>query len=204
VYTPWEGNGAQAIAAGARAIRSGDVPCAVVGACDVKTHSLSLITLQQLGVFDSWTKRGDGCVPGEGAAFLVLERAQQAADRGARVYARIEKLMLSSVPADGHVVEPMTEILHEIGSCGRPLVVAAEGGDIELAHAERAAMETAGIAAAGMARPKTCLGNLFAAAAATQVALAARLASRESGRRQVLANCFGYGSEQASFLLEAV
>ena len=40
VYTPWEGNGAQAIAAGVRAIRRGEVACAVVGGCDVKTHVL--------------------------------------------------------------------------------------------------------------------------------------------------------------------
>jgi hypothetical protein len=120
------------------------------------------------------------------------------------VYARIEKLMLGSVPTDGHVVETLTEILQEIGSCGRPFVVAAEDGDVELAGAERTALEAAGITAAGMARPKICLGNLFAAAAAMQVALAAKLASRESDRRRVLANCFGYGSEQASFLLEAV
>jgi len=204
VYTPWEGNGAQAIAAGIRAIRAGDAPCALVGGCDVKTHSLSLITLQQLGIFDSWTKHGDGCLPGEGAAFLVLESGQQAARRGARIYARIGSLMLRSVPADGRAVETLGELLCGIGNHGRPFVVAAEDGDVELAEAERAALEAARILAVSTARPKTCLGNLFAAAAAVQVALAAALASRASARQQVLANCFGHGSEQASFLLEAV
>jgi len=202
VYTPWEGNGAQAIAAGIRAIRAGDAPCALVGGCDVKTHALSLITLQQLRIFDSWTKHGDGCLPGEGAAFLVLESGQQAARRGARIYAG--SLMLRSVPAGGCAVETLGELLCGIGNHGRPFVVAAEDGDVELTQAERAALEVAGVVAAGTARPKTCLGNLFAAAAAVQVALAAELASRASGRPQVLANCFGHGSEQASFLLEAV
>jgi hypothetical protein len=49
-------------------------------------------------------------------------------------------------------------------------------------------------------RPKPCVGNLFAAAAALQVALGALLVERLGGR--VLANCFGHGSEQAAFLLE--
>ena len=60
VYTPWEGQGAQAIAAGIRAIRRGDVPCALVGGCDVKTHELALVSLQQLGVFGSWIQHGRG------------------------------------------------------------------------------------------------------------------------------------------------
>jgi 3-oxoacyl-[acyl-carrier-protein] synthase II len=204
VYTPWEGNGAQAIAAGVRAIRTGDVPCALVGGCDVKTHSLSLITLQQQGVFDSWMKQGDGCVPGEGAAFLVLEDRRQAVRRGVRMYARLGSLMLRSVPSDGCGVETLGEILDGIESHGRPFVVAAGDGDAERAEAERAALAAAGIVAEVTARPKGCLGNLFAAAAAVQVTLAAVLASRSSAGQQVLANCFGHGSEQASFLLEAV
>ena len=49
VYTPWEGNGAQAIIAGIEAIESGEVPCAVVGGCDVKTHVLSMVELTSVG-----------------------------------------------------------------------------------------------------------------------------------------------------------
>ncbi len=78
VYTPWEGQGAQAIAAGVRAVAEGDVPCAVVGGCDVKTHALAFASLQQLGVLDSWQQHGAGSVPGEGAVFLVLEQQAEA------------------------------------------------------------------------------------------------------------------------------
>ena len=60
VYTPWEGNGAQAIAAGVRAIKNEEVPCVLVGGCDVKIRELSFINLQQLGIFDSWNKNGVG------------------------------------------------------------------------------------------------------------------------------------------------
>jgi hypothetical protein len=46
------------------------------------------------------------------------------------------------------------------------------------------------------------LGNLFAAAAVVQLALAAALASRQPGT-PVLADCFGPGTEQAAFVVEA-
>ena len=57
---------------------------------------------------------------------------------------------------------------------------------------------------AGLLRPKANLGNLFAAAAAVQVGLAAELAGKRERGQPVLAICFGYGSEQASFVLEPV
>ena len=52
--------------------------------------------------------------------------------------------------------------------------------------------------------PKLYLGNLYAAAAAVQVVLAAALAQRAELGQQVLANCFGHGSQQGVFLLERV
>jgi hypothetical protein len=49
--------------------------------------------------------------------------------------------------------------------------------------------------------PKPQLGNLFAAAAATQLAIAGQLA-RHSPTHTIMANCFGHGTEQASFVVE--
>ena len=89
IYTPWEGQGAQAIEAGLRAIQCGDARCALVGGCDVKMHELAFISLEQLGLFRSWKETGKGIVPGEGAVFLVLEEEALAAARGARAYARL-------------------------------------------------------------------------------------------------------------------
>ena len=89
VYTPWEGEGAQAVEAGIRALQSGDARCALVGACDVKTHELAFASLQQQGIFSSWMAVGKGRVPGEGAAFLVLETEDEAVRRGARIYAHL-------------------------------------------------------------------------------------------------------------------
>jgi hypothetical protein len=65
-------------------------------------------------------------------------------------------------------------------------------------------LQRTGLAGVPAIYPKPQLGNLFAAAAAVQVALAARLASRGDTHGPVLANCFGYGSEQAAFVLERV
>ncbi len=80
IYTPWEGQGAQAIEGGFRAIQSGQARCAVVGGCDVKTHELAFITLEQQGLFETWRTEKRGVVPGEGAVFLVLEELEDGAE----------------------------------------------------------------------------------------------------------------------------
>ena len=65
---------------------------------------------------------------------------------------------------------------------------------------EAQAVASAGVAVESMLCPKMHVGNLFAAAAALQVALGAVLAERLGGA--VLAHCFGHGSDPAAFLLE--
>ena len=89
VYNPCEGQGAHALIRGIRAVASGEVASALVGGTDVKTHELAFISLQEAGIFDSWLSQGAGCIPAEGAAFLVLEDEDRARERSARVYARI-------------------------------------------------------------------------------------------------------------------
>jgi 3-oxoacyl-[acyl-carrier-protein] synthase II len=202
VYTPWEGHGAQAIVAGIRAVSDGDVPCAVVGACDVKTHALSFLSLQQLGLFDSWKRHGSGSVPGEGAAFLVLEQREQAIRRGARVYASTEGYALRSIASQTSLSEILTEVLRGLETTRCAQVVSAGDGDPSYSEAELVSLETAGLGQCSLLHPKSHLGNLFAAAAPVQVALAALLAARHRGA-PVLANCFGHGTEQAAFVLEA-
>lgn len=202
VYTPWEGQGAQAIAAGVQAVADGDVPCALVGGCDVKTHAFSFAALDQFCVWDSWMQHGNGCIPGEGAAFLMLEGRAQAARRGARIYAGIRRHATGSVVSDDLLADILFDVFRAADVVGRPLIVGAGDGDAGIASAERTAIERAGLGGCEMICPKKHLGNLFAAAAGVQVALAAALAS-QSCATTVLANCFGYGSEQAAFLLEA-
>jgi 3-oxoacyl-(acyl-carrier-protein) synthase len=212
VYTPWEGHGAQAIAAGVRAVASGEVPCAVVGGCDVKTHWLSFISLQQLGCFDGWTQHGVGTAPGEGACFLVLEDRTRAIGRGARVYASLRARAARSMGAGFGLADVMADVLGDVlskvtgGLTGtpKPLVVAAGDEDREFSQAECEAMDEVVPDRQGVLRPKTHLGNLFACAAAVQVALAAAWAARQPAGAPVVANCFGPGGEQAAFAVEAL
>ena len=204
VYSPWEGQGAQAIAAGIRAIRRGDVPCALVGSCDVKTRELSFINLQQLGIFESWSRHGKGCIPGEGAAFLVLEDEEEAAKRGKQAYARIADYVICSICGDSHLKDTLSSVISRLKINGVPAVVAAGDGDIAISEGEQQAFEEVRLEPCELLRPKLHLGNLFAAAAPVQVGLAAELAGRGESGQPVLANCFGYGSEQASFVLEGI
>lgn len=203
IYTPWEGNGAQAIIAGIRAIRRGDVPCAVVGGCDVKTRELSFINLQQLGMFKSWRQSGNGCVPAEGAVFLVLEDEEAATERGKKAYARVHSYRQGSSWSGAGLDATLRRILSELTADCRPTRVFASGDGVALiSEAENEALKQTASETVDLIEPKSNIGNLFAAAAAAQFALAAVSASQQAMGEQVLANCFGYGTEQASFMLE--
>jgi len=206
VYTPWEGQGAQAIAAGVRAIRRGDVQCALVGGCDVKCREVSFLSLQQLGVFESWKRCGQGTVPGEGAAFLVLEERESAIKRGQHPYARIKDFRTTSTLPSRQVEDTLYDILAELRPYAgedRLSVVCAADGDSCHKRNEEGALERVGFGEDGLLRPKAAIGNLFAAAASVQVGLAARLAGAADPGQIVIANCFGYGSEMGAFVLEA-
>jgi 3-oxoacyl-[acyl-carrier-protein] synthase II len=202
IFTPWEGQGAQAIECGVRALKNGQARCALVGGCDVKTHELSFLSLQQQGVFDSWRESGRGVVPAEGAVFLVLELAEAARARGARIYAQLSRFGLSTHFRDTSRVLAYRGALERAKARGVdfPTIVCSADGAPAKRQEEESALRELQITSQRSLAPKTQVGDLFAAAALLQVGLAA-LAVRESGGR-VLATCFGHGSEQAAFVLE--
>ncbi len=193
IYNPWEGQGAQAIAAGINAIRDGDAECALAGGCDVKTHELGLIALRQWGVLDSWQQHGKGSIPAESAVFLVLESARRATARGTRIYARIAEVRMATV--NGSRLEAYRGLMRNAKA---DVLVAGGDGDVPLREAEDQVLAE-GPGFDRIIRPKEYAGNLYAAAAAMQVAMAAVLAKDGS---RVAAHCFGHGSEQAIFVLE--
>jgi 3-oxoacyl-(acyl-carrier-protein) synthase len=204
VYNPWEGQGAHAIIAGARAVARGRAVCALVGGCDVKTHELAFVALEQHGVFRPWREHGAGTVPGEGAAFLVLEDEDRARARGARLYARLVDWRTATVPSGGSPAATYEELVAPLASEAPGVLVSAADGEPARARAEAQALAACGVQPARRIAPKRHVGNLFAAAAALQVALAATMARPSRAGTRVLSNALGFGSEQAAFLLEAV
>jgi 3-oxoacyl-(acyl-carrier-protein) synthase len=201
VYTPWEGQGAQAIVTGIRALEHGDAACVLVGGCDAKAHVLGFIALEQQGVFESWKRAKMGTIPSEGACFLVLEEREHAQRRGARLYARLEDCTVGTIADDEDRAAAVANMVTRLHGGAFDSVVA--GGDDDVVLAEMEQRVVAPLRPSGITLyPKRHVGNLFAAAAATQVALGAALARQRANR--VLATCFGHGSQQAAFVLEAV
>jgi len=205
VYTPWEGQGAQAIAAGFHAIKRGDVPCALVGGCDVKTRELSFITLQQLGIFESWRRFGKGSIPGEGAAFLILENEDEAIRRERTPYTRISGYNIGSMSNTSKLENMMYSVMSGLkADDGLSVIVGSGDGDHTVANNETQAFERIGFKSQKLLKPKSNIGNLYAAAAVVQVGLAAHIAKQQKRGQSIMANCFGYGTEKASFLLESM
>ena len=129
---------------------------------------------------------------------MVLEDEEYAQARGANVYARIagcDVRTKDGQDADGIINEMMA-------SLGQ-VIIAAGDGDDKRREAELTEIARVGAASAKIVNPKQHVGNLFSAAAAVQVCLAAA-ESRRLGQGVVWANCFGHGSELGSFALEAV
>jgi len=202
IYTPWEGQGAQAVESAIRALECGDAGCALAGGCDVKTHELAFISLEQHGLFASWRQNQTGMVPGEGAVFLVLEAADRAVARGARAYAQVSGFSLRTHQPGASWADTFGEVFKGLNLPPEPLaaMVAAANGDVPAGEDEQQTLSSRKITAPTIIHPKKQAGDLFAAAAGLQIGLSALLVARGGGR--VLANCFGHGSEQAAFVLE--
>ena len=193
VYTPWENHGAQAIVAGIRAIHHGRASCAVVGGCDVKTHEFAFIALQQHRYFESWRRDGCGIVPGEGAAFLVLENEEDARRRGAHIHARICEYGLVTNRRGKELADTFTAALSRL-DCGQGVGLVASGdGDAPLRTAEESSIHSVGLEPRDVVRPKVALGSLFAAAPAVQVCVAAEWLHRTPGMRHALATLSSAG-----------
>ena len=143
-------------------------------------------------------------MPGEGAAFMVLEEEECALARGARAYARIIRHAIGTTSKKSRLADMFAALIAGAQAQEVSSIVAAGDGDRSIREAETQAMERVAwrrrLPPCDM--PKRFLGNLYSAAAAVQVALSAALAARAGRGRQVLANCFGHGSEQGVFLLE--
>jgi 3-oxoacyl-[acyl-carrier-protein] synthase II len=87
--------GAHAIGEAKRMIERGAADVVLAGGAEAALTGLCLAAFKRMGALSSegvsrpFDERRDGFVMGEGAAVLVLESAEHAAARGAKVYARI-------------------------------------------------------------------------------------------------------------------
>ncbi|KAB1911395.1 beta-ketoacyl-ACP synthase II [Micromonospora sp. AMSO31t] len=110
--------GAEAIALGLDIIRAGRADVVVAGGTEAVIHALPIAGFSSMRAMSTrndepekasrpWDKGRDGFVLGEGAGVLVLERADHAAARGARVYARLAGAGITSDAYD--IVQPHAE-----------------------------------------------------------------------------------------------
>ncbi|HEY1177408.1 MAG TPA: beta-ketoacyl-ACP synthase II [Phytomonospora sp.] len=110
--------GNEAIAWGLDMIRNGRADIVVAGGCEAVIHALPLAGFASMRALSTrndeperasrpWDKGRDGFVMGEGAGAIVLERAEHAAARGAKVYARLAGAGLTSDGFD--IVQPDPE-----------------------------------------------------------------------------------------------
>ncbi len=112
VHTPVSAcaSGNEAIALGIDMIRLGRADVVVVGGTEAAVHALPMAAFGQMMALSKrnddpaaasrpWDKGRDGFVLGEGAAALVLESAEHAEKRGAKVYAEAAG---AGITADSH------------------------------------------------------------------------------------------------------
>ena len=126
--------GAQAIGEAAWAVARGDADIALAGGADSMLNPLDLTAFCKLDAVTArsheveaaskpFDLRRDGCVVGEGAAVLVLEPADRATARRARMYAEVagygssdDGYKISAPPEDGQgAVLAMTRALDSAG-----------------------------------------------------------------------------------------
>ncbi|WP_425956730.1 beta-ketoacyl-[acyl-carrier-protein] synthase family protein [Xylanimonas sp. McL0601] len=134
-------SGAEAIGYGVEMIRTGRADVVVAGGTEATIHpmpiaafaasrTLSLRNDDPQGASRPYDVDRDGFVIGEGAAVVVLESAEHAAARGARVYAKIAGVGLSSDayhitspdPEGRGQVAAMRRALEDAGVTGRDVV----------------------------------------------------------------------------------
>ncbi len=120
IHTPVSAcaSGAEAMSVGLEMIRSGRADVVMAGGTEACIHPITVASFGAMRALSTrndeperasrpYDKARDGFVMGEGAGMLVLESAEHAAARGARVYAELAGAGLS---ADGHhIAQPEPE-----------------------------------------------------------------------------------------------
>ncbi len=195
VHTPVSAcaSGNESIALGIDMIRLGRADVVVVGGTEAAVHALPMAAFGQMMALSKrnddpaaasrpWDKGRDGFVLGEGAAVLVLESAEHAERRGARVYAEAAG---AGVTADSHdIAQPdpaglgatraMQIALREAGLEPAEIThinahaTSTPQGDVAEAGAIRNALGAEAAAGAVVTSTKSMTGHLLGAAGALE------------------------------------
>lgn len=210
--------GADAIAAGARLIRSGEADAVVAGGSEsalspfVQGLFAAMNATSRRGVCLPFDSRRDGFLIGEGAGVLVLERADAAQERNAPVLGRLLGAGISSDafhltapdPDAGHAADAITSALANASISGADVdYVNAHGTGTQLNdRAETQAIKGAlGTRAhqIPVSSTKSAIGHLLGAAGAVE-AVAALLALR----RGIAPPTIGYEEQEEGLDLDYV
>ncbi|MGC0416725.1 beta-ketoacyl-ACP synthase II [Embleya sp. AB8] len=144
VHTPVSAcaSGAEAVAYGLEMIRAGRADVVVCGGTEAAIHPLPMAAFANMMAMSKrndepqrasrpYDKGRDGFVMGEGAGVLVLESAEYAAARGARVYAEVAGAGLTS---DGHHIAQPEPTGRDIGRAMAQAIEDAGLDPAEIVH----------------------------------------------------------------------
>jgi len=193
-------SGAEALAWAWRMLRAGEVDVVIAGGAEASICPLPLAGFAQMRAMSTrndeperasrpFDAQRDGFVLGEGAGILVLERAEFAAARGARVYGRLAGVGTSSDAH--HITAPDPQGLGAARAIRAALRTAGiDPADVGHVNAHATATAVGDVAEAAAIRssigdhpvvtaPKSSLGHLLGAAGAVE-AMATLLAVHDS------------------------
>jgi len=192
--------GAEAMSLGLDIIRSGRADVVVAGGTEAVIHALPFAGFANMRAMSTrndepekasrpWDKGRDGFVFGEGSGAIVLERADHAKARGARIYARLAGAGITSDGFD--IVQPdpeckggiraMTKAIQDAGLTGADIVhvnahaTSTPAGDMGEIVGIKAAIGTHPV----ITSTKSMSGHLLGAAGALE-SIATILAIRDS------------------------
>ncbi|HTJ69788.1 MAG TPA: beta-ketoacyl-[acyl-carrier-protein] synthase family protein [Actinospica sp.] len=194
-YTPVSAcsSGAEAIALGARLIRAGEADVVIAGGTEAAITPITIAGFAQAAALSRcegdpasasrpFAADRDGFILGEGAAIVVLESAEHAAARGARVHA---VLAGAGIASDAyHVTAPAPDGSGQIAAIRKALAQAGLApGDVSHVNAHATGTPVGDVAEAeaisqvfgdsiAVTAPKASIGHLVGAAGAVEALIA--------------------------------
>ncbi|MBU2713434.1 beta-ketoacyl-[acyl-carrier-protein] synthase family protein [Zooshikella harenae] len=169
----------------ANLIAQGKLDCAIAGGCEAINTDFILAALQGVpegitptGHYAPFDKQANGMVPGEGAVFLLLESVEHAQARGKEPYAQIKRWSMRNDPTcSGKGLEQT--MLAAAGGCPVDLLIADGAAQALQDQQEAEVIQWVLSQHTRVSTPKASIGQLFGAAGALDIALAALMLEKQ-------------------------